>query len=250
MEQAGYSMGPVVGEGSYGKVCACIKGSEAFAVKIVSKKTCNSKFLQSELSCMAELKHENIVGLHEVVETETAFYIVMDLAEEGDLLEKVMNNGLSAEEAKKAFNGVVSAIQYSHELNIAHRDIKLENILITKSGEVKVADFGFSCKVEGLCQTTCGSKAFAAPEILQGQSYDAKKADVWSKGVALYAMVSGSLSFESSNVRSMVEQQLTKNISFPKEINSECKKLIQSMLESDVSKRATLSQIMESEYLN
>lgn len=251
MEQAGYSLGPVVGEGSSGKVRACKLGSVSMAVKIISKKQ-NKHFTEREVDIMSTLHHENIIQIHEVVETSSDICIVMELAENGDLLDKVMNTGLSTEEVKKAFSELVSAVKYCHEQNIVHRDLKLENILISKSGQVKVADFGFSRTVEDLAQTSCGSKSYASPELLQGQTYDAKKADIWSLGVVLYAMVCGSLPFDDSNVRRMVEQQLTKSIPFPKniQVDSDCKELICTMLEPDVTKRATLNQLLVSDYLN
>lgn len=87
------------------------------------------------------------------------------------------------------------AISYLHENKIAHRDIKLVNILKFKGNDIKLADFGLSSFYENVLNTSCGSPCFAAPEVLQSKEYDPKCADVWALGVVFYSLIEGSLPF-------------------------------------------------------
>ncbi|PRD20438.1 UNVERIFIED_CONTAM: Tssk1b, partial [Trichonephila clavipes] len=125
---------------------------------------------------------------------------------------------LSEPESRYFFRQIVSAINYLHNLEIAHRDVKCENIMLTMDAEIKLIDFGF-CKRSGhsdrLSNTFCGSTAYAAPEVLQGVPYDPFMYDIWSLGCVLYVMVTGNMPFDESNVMKMVEDQLNKAISYP-----------------------------------
>ena len=228
------SLGPVIAEGSYGKIRAGSYAGKSVAVKVIAKASTESKFLPRELEAMMNLKNENIIEVYEVIETSKEVYIVMEMAT-GDLLEQIMEQGpLSEAEAKKIFSAVVKAIEYCHSKNVAHRDLKLENILLNASGEAKVTDFGF-CSSADLSSTFCGSMVYAAPEIMQAVSYEPIKADMYSLGVILYALVCGKLPI---------------NMSFPASVSAECQKLIEQLLECNVEKRATVAEVLSSAFLN
>lgn len=127
---------------------------------------------------MKLVQHPNVVRLYEVIDTATKLYLVLELGDGGDLYEYIMRHetGLPERVAKEYFSQIVRAISYCHQLHVVHRDLKPENVVFfKKQGIVKLTDFGFSNKFYPgqKLETSCGSLAYSAPEILLGDSYDA-----------------------------------------------------------------------------
>ncbi|KAJ8308929.1 hypothetical protein KUTeg_013811 [Tegillarca granosa] len=250
LQNKGYTLGQVIGEGSYGKIRLAKIGQRSVAIKQLKKSNGMKDFIAREIKTMLSLNHENIIKVYDVIETKKNIAIVMELAEGGDLLEKVMKNTLSMEDTKRIFREIVTALAHCHSQNIVHRDLKLENVLLGKDGKVKLADFGFARKIENaqLSNTFCGSASYCPPEILQKKAYNAFAVDVWSMGVILYAMVNGGFPFEASNIHQMVECQLIKEMPVSKVTDSQCLAIIERMLEPEVEKRATIEEIMNSQF--
>ena len=198
-----------LGSGSYSKVKKAINAHANFeevAVKIVDRlrapKDYQEKFLPRELSIWARLRHPNLVALLDYFEDSLRVYMVLEYANGGDALKYIQKTGaLSEDQSRVWINQIGDAVRYLHDQNIAHRDLKLENLLLVERGKkIKLCDFGFVkdvCKSD-LSQTFCGSKAYAAPEILKGRSYDPKKGDVWAMGVILYIFVTGKMPFDET----------------------------------------------------
>lgn len=134
---------------------------------------------------MKLVQHPNVVRLYEVIDTNTKLYLILELGDGGDLYDYIMRHegrGLDEETARNYFRQIVRAIDYCHRLHVVHRDLKPENVVFFETlGVVKLTDFGFSnrfCPGQKL-ETSCGSLAYSAPEILLGDSYDAPAVGEW-----------------------------------------------------------------------
>lgn len=127
---------------------------------------------------MRLVQHPNVVRLYEVIDTPTTLYLVMELAEGGDLYDYILRHegGVAESTAKRHFAQIVRAVAYCHQLHVVHRDLKPENVVFfPQQGAVKLTDFGFSNLFQPgtMLATSCGSLAYSAPEILLGEEYDA-----------------------------------------------------------------------------
>lgn len=268
LTERGYYLGQKIGEGCYSEVMLVerTKDSRTFAAKIIKTNTISKdylhKFLTRELKAAVRIDHEYCIGVHEIIQTGDLIFLIMDYAERGDLLDYVKTNGpLQEFEAKRYFQQLSEAVQYLHEEEIAHRDLKCENILIHRNRKIAVSDFGFARSMtdvgqgsHSLSSTFCGSAAYASPELLQGFPYNPKANDVWSLGCILFIMVCGTMPFDDGNITKMVHTQLSGNIKFPTSVASKvrpmCKHLIRQMLEGDPEKRLSISQVLCSAWLN
>ncbi|XP_068767239.1 testis-specific serine/threonine-protein kinase 2-like [Struthio camelus] len=262
----GYIVGVTLGEGSYGKVKAAYSDrlESNVAIKIIDKtKTPQDfleKFLPREIAALKRMNHPSIVKTYEIFETFAGkVYIIMELGEKGDLLDYIKITGAMKEDvAQRKFQQLASAIRYCHDMDLAHRDLKCENILLDKDLNIKLSDFGFSKPLTRdengkiiLSKTFCGSAAYAAPEVLQGIPCNPKICDIWSLGVILYIMVCALMPFDDSNIRKMVWIQKQHRIHFPKSrhLSLKCKDLIYRMLHPDVSRRLCIDEVLSHPWL-
>ena len=135
-------------------------------------------FFHLQVRCMKLVQHPNVVRLYEVIDTQTKLYLILELGDGGDLYDYIMRHdgGLGEDMAREYFRQIVRAISYCHRLHVVHRDLKPENVVFfERLGMVKLTDFGFSNRFNPgqKLETSCGSLAYSAPEILLGDSYDA-----------------------------------------------------------------------------
>lgn len=144
-------------------------------------------------------------------------------------------------------------------MEIAHRDMKCENVLLTSNHNVKLADFGFARYVIDnrgkriLSDTYCGSLSYAAPEILRASPYNPKMADVWSLGVILYILLNKAMPFDDTDIKSLYEQQTNRKWKFRSKVagslSEHVKKLVTHLLEPDPHKRWKLTQVINSDWI-
>ncbi|XP_055931963.1 testis-specific serine/threonine-protein kinase 3-like [Argiope bruennichi] len=248
-----------LGDGNYGKVKRATHRGKDLAVKIINRDAMPSelaeKFLSREIEILRKVQHKNIVHVYRIFDYPRKVYIFMEFVERGNLYDFLKEKiQLSESESRYIFRQIVSAIKYLHYSDIAHRDIKCENVMLTNNAEVKLIDFGFCRRVgnyDELSCTFCGSTAYAAPEVLQGIPYDPFKYDIWSLGCVLYVMATGTMPFNDMNVTKMVEDQLNKVISYPRYCQlTQCfLTLMDRMLEPDVLLRATILHVERSLWL-
>uniref|UniRef100_A0A8K9USK3 non-specific serine/threonine protein kinase n=1 Tax=Oncorhynchus mykiss TaxID=8022 RepID=A0A8K9USK3_ONCMY len=202
---------------------------------------------------MKILNHPNIVKLFEVIETEKTLYLVMEYASGGEVFDYLVAHGrMKEKEARAKFRQIVSAVQYCHQKKIVHRDLKAENLLLDADMNIKIADFGFSNEftMGSKLDTFCGSPPYAAPELFQGKKYDGPEVDVWSLGVILYTLVSGSLPFDGQNLKELRERVVRGKYRIPFYMSTDCENLLKRFLVLNPSKRGTLEQIMKDRWIN
>ncbi|KAM4018334.1 serine/threonine-protein kinase MARK2 isoform 8-T8 [Anomaloglossus baeobatrachus] len=253
-----YRLLKTIGKGNFAKVKLArhvLTGKEV-AVKIIDKTQLNSSSLQKlfrEVRIMKVLNHPNIVKLFEVIETEKTLYLVMEYASGGEVFDYLVAHGrMKEKEARAKFRQIVSAVQYCHQKFIVHRDLKAENLLLDSDMNIKIADFGFSNEFTfgNKLDTFCGSPPYAAPELFQGKKYDGPEVDVWSLGVILYTLVSGSLPFDGQNLKELRERVLRGKYRIPFYMSTDCENLLKKFLILNPSKRGTLEQIMRDRWMN
>ncbi|XP_026134760.1 MAP/microtubule affinity-regulating kinase 3-like isoform X3 [Carassius auratus] len=253
-----YRLLKTIGKGNFAKVKLArhiLTGSEV-AIKIIDKTQLNPTSLQKlsrEVTIMKNLNHPNIVKLFEVIETEKTLFLVMEYASGGEVFDYLVAHGrMKEKEARAKFRQIVSAVQYCHQKHIVHRDLKAENLLLDADMNIKIADFGFSNEfmVGNKLDTFCGSPPYAAPELFQGKKYDGPEVDVWSLGVILYTLVSGSLPFDGQNLKELRERVLRGKYRIPFYMSTDCENLLKRFLVLNPAKRGTLEQIMKERWIN
>ena len=192
-----------LGEGTQGKVKLCLdtETGEKVAIKIIKKSLFDTKKdfkrkIMREIALMRFLDHPHLIKLKEVFESTNHLYMILEYAENGELYDYLVARGLlKPDTAMKFFRQIIYAIEFLHQNSICHRDLKPENILLDANDNVKIADFGFARWIENSMSavTSCGSPHYAAPEVIRGNPYDGRKADIWSCGVILYALIAVSI---------------------------------------------------------
>ncbi|XP_076022157.1 MAP/microtubule affinity-regulating kinase 3a isoform X9 [Genypterus blacodes] len=253
-----YRLLKTIGKGNFAKVKLArhiLTGREV-AIKIIDKTQLNPNSLQKlfrEVRIMKILNHPNIVKLFEVIETERTLYLIMEYASGGEVFDYLVAHGrMKEKEARAKFRQIVSAVQYCHQKHIVHRDLKAENLLLDADMNIKIADFGFSNEftMGNKLDTFCGSPPYAAPELFQGKKYDGPEVDVWSLGVILYTLVSGSLPFDGQNLKELRERVLRGKYRIPFYMSTDCENLLKRFLVLNPAKRGTLEQIMKDRWIN
>ena len=173
--------------------------------------------------------------------------MILEYIEHGDLFTFINSRGrLSEEVAVYFFRQMMSAITYCHSFNICHRDLKPENILISNDFRLKIADFGMAALHQTETHrltTACGSPHYAAPELLRNKQYRGDKADIWSMGVILYAMLAATLPFDHPDLRVMMSNVKRGEYVMPKGISPEAEDLIRRMLQVNPDRRVSLKDI-------
>ncbi|XP_062034516.1 testis-specific serine/threonine-protein kinase 3-like [Lepus europaeus] len=200
--QLGLQLLSVLGQGSYSTVLLARQPSSQrqVAVKLFredARQPFSNRRVQQEASIMQLLRHPNIVELLEVGCVGHYHCLVMELVDGGDLYQHMLSRGsLPEPEVVVMFDQILAAVSYCHAQRVAHRDLKLENLLLD-SQHIKLADFGLSSHLpEGeLVQGFCGTLEYSAPEVSQPEPYNAFASDMWSLGVILFAMLAGTLPF-------------------------------------------------------
>ncbi|KAK1221087.1 serine/threonine-protein kinase gin4 [Marasmius sp. AFHP31] len=258
-----WKMGRTIGKGSSGRVKLArhAKTGQMAAVKIVSKSFLLSLTesldhaaseaeykelsLQREIIVMKLIEHPNVMRLYDVWDLPDEIYLILEYVQGGELFDYLCEKGrLPIPEALSYFQQIIHAVDYCHRFNIAHRDLKPENILLDAELNVKIADFGMAIfQSDSMLRTSCGSPHYAAPEVVSGGAYDGTKADIWSCGIILHALLVGRLPFDDEDCGILLHKVGEGKFDMPRDIPPLAQDLLRRMLTKDVKRRITMSQI-------
>ncbi|KAE8149286.1 hypothetical protein BDV25DRAFT_4208 [Aspergillus avenaceus] len=265
-----WALGKTLGAGSMGKVKVGknLETGEQVAVKIVPRQSAEetrgsrdaeradrSKEIRTarEAAIVSLVNHPYICGMRDVVRTSHHWYMLFELVNGGQMLDYIISHGkLKEKQARKFARQIAGALDYCHRNSIVHRDLKIENILISKTGDIKIIDFGLSnlFSPRSLLKTFCGSLYFAAPELLQARQYTGPEVDVWSFGIVLYVLVCGKVPFDDQSMPKLHAKIKQGVFEFPQGLSAECRSIISRMLVTDPKQRASLAEIMNHPWMN
>ncbi|GAU95098.1 hypothetical protein RvY_06775 [Ramazzottius varieornatus] len=246
-----YRLEKTLGKGQTGLVklgVHCVT-SKKVAIKIINKEKLSESVLtkvEREIAIMKLIEHPHVLALYEVYENRKYLYLILEHVGGGELFDYLVKKGrLTPKEARKFFRQIISALDFCHSHGICHRDLKPENLLLDDKTNIRIADFGMaSLQMNGsMLETSCGSPHYASPEVIRGERYDGRKADVWSCGVILYALLVGALPFDDDNLRNLLEKVKKGVFHIPHFVPPECQNLLRGMVEVDPNKRLTISTI-------
>ena len=246
-----YEMVAEVGSGSFSSVWKTRnkETGTVMATKIINKRCEAARFMiQNEYTALRILKHPNIVQLYSTYEDDQNVYMVLEYVAGVNVTERLEKQGrFRRVDACKVFRGVLSAVEYMHELGFAHRDLKGDNIMLDSRGNAKLIDFGFCGRVsfvKGEKAEIVGSKAFKAPELLveggEESVGDRRKADVWSLGCVLYEMLLRRHPFVEG--RLMVDLVLNAEFVLPTYLTPSAREMLSALLMLNPEERLTCTQ--------
>ncbi|KAF7986947.1 hypothetical protein HWV62_12763 [Athelia sp. TMB] len=193
------------------------------------------------------LHHPYICGMREMIIHQHHYYMVFEYVNGGQMLDYIISHGRLRERvARKFARQIGSALDYCHRNNVVHRDLKIENILISQTGNIKIIDFGLSNLYDPVSHlsTFCGSLYFAAPELLNAKVYTGPEVDVWSFGVVLYVLVCGKVPFDDQSMPALHAKIKRGLVEYPVWLSTECKHLLGRMLVTNPTARATLHEVI------
>ncbi|OEL38530.1 SNF1-related protein kinase catalytic subunit alpha KIN11, partial [Dichanthelium oligosanthes] len=256
-----YELLSLRGQGSFAEVWEArhLRTGLRVAIKIIlchaNATTKNNKDdVEREIRVMRLLRHHpHVVRFHEAIVAGDHTYIVMELAESGELYDHVaIRERLPEAQARRIFQQLVAGVAYCHRNMVVHRDLKMENVMLDAEGNVKIVDFGFSklFRYTQLQSESCGSPQYAAPELLDGREYLGPEVDVWSCGVILYGMLCGGLPFDGADI-----SDLPRNIRrgeyhrLPSWVSDDARDLISSIFIVRPQKRASMSEVRAHRWL-
>ncbi|CAK1552015.1 unnamed protein product [Leptosia nina] len=249
-----------LGKGGFAHVyrARCRKTGLFVAIKMIDKALMARAGMigrvRQEVTIHSRLKHPAILELYTFFEDAHYVYLVLELAHNGELAKhfKLGTRGLSEQAAADIFRQVVSGVLYLHTHNIIHRDLSLNNLLLTKDLTAKIADFGLATQLNGPDEkhvTMCGTPNYISPEVASRELHGLP-ADVWGLGCMLYTLLVGSPPFHTQHVKTTLNKVIKADYTIPHELSFQAQDLLQRLLCKDPSKRITLKCIMEHPFLN
>ena len=261
-----YEIGKVIGKGAYAtvKICKNKITQEKFAMKIYEKKILNDnikkKCILREIEILKKLNHPNIVKLYDTIISDKNILLIQELVNGislRDFYNKEIRNQKNISEKKYKiltiiFKQIFSAFDYIHKKNIFHRDIKLENILLTKNYEIKIIDFGFGLynPRNYLQKFFCGTPNYMAPEIIMKKEYDCQKADMWSLGILLYKLFCADFPFKGKDEKDLYRHIIKGKYKIKEYVPDLIKIIIDKILRPKPYQRINCDQILQSHWFN
>ncbi|XP_076448462.1 uncharacterized protein LOC143285126 [Babylonia areolata] len=251
----------VIGKGSYGEVWLAKhkKDKKQYVLKRINLQKASKRERSSaeqEARLLQKLKHPNIVSYKQSFETaEGMLYIAMQYCEGGDLYTKLKEQKgqlLEERQVVEWFVQIAMALQYMHERNILHRDLKTQNIFLTKSKIIKVGDLGIARVLDGatdMATTLIGTPYYMSPELFSNKPYN-HKSDVWALGCCVYEMTTLKHAFNAKDMNSLVYKILRGKVpAMPRQYGQELHILMRGMLHQDPEKRPSVNRLLRDPYI-
>ena len=260
-----YTLGKTLGEGTYGKVKLAThnESGKKYAVKEVAKKKMSHMQMFQQMKEIEVLKmsqHPNIIKLVDLFENGISYHIVLEYMTGGDLYAyfQAFEFNLSEKRVCEIIYQILQGLQYLHSYGIVHRDLKLENVMMTNktSGAVpKLVDFGLSKMIgpSELAQEPFGTLGYVAPEILESKLYTSQ-CDLWSIGCITHALICGTLPFDDPDRDELIRITCCAPFEFTdpvwRKISASCKDLVHSLLAKNPEERISLDAAMAHEWFS
>ncbi|CAB4253231.1 similar to Saccharomyces cerevisiae YPL141C FRK1 Putative protein kinase [Maudiozyma barnettii] len=269
-----YLIGATLGEGEFGKVKMAwtrpAKGSNDVSKQVAIKLIRRSSIIQNsereikvyrEINALKHLTHPNIIGLEEVLQNSKYVGIVLEYASGGEFYKYIQKKRrLDEQRACKIFVELISGVTYMHSKGLVHRDLKLENLLLDSNENLLITDFGFVNEFRRdheLMRTSCGSPCYAAPElVVTTKPYMGRKADIWSCGIILFAMLAGYLPWDDDpsnpkgdDIPKLYHYITRTKLKFPSYVSAVPRDLLRKILVPDPKKRTDMTDIIQHPWL-
>ncbi|EAS01448.2 Serine/Threonine kinase domain protein (macronuclear) [Tetrahymena thermophila SB210] len=256
-----YTLGPVIGTGSYATVKLGVDkvNNIKVAVKLYEKFKLfdpqKKKNVQREIQILQKLDHSHCIKLFKTIDTPKHINLVMEYVGSSSLhsyLKLHTGRKLPENEAKRIFKQLILGLEYLHSKNVVHRDIKLENILLDKQNNVKIIDFGFSIIIppEKKLSIFCGTPSYMAPEIVAKKEYYGQPVDIWAAGILLYVMLCGTFPFRGIDDKTLFKEIQRGEAKFPPHVSTGAKYLIQKILNTNNNERINATSILKDTWLS
>ncbi|XP_016311677.1 serine/threonine-protein kinase Nek1-like isoform X3 [Sinocyclocheilus anshuiensis] len=249
-----------IGEGSFGKAILVKSRTDSrqYVIKEIGISRMSNRERQEsrrEVAVLANMSHPNIVQYKESFEESGCLYIVMDYCEGGDLFKKINNQRgtlFSEEQILDWFVQICLALKHVHDRKILHRDIKSQNIFLTKDGTIQLGDFGIARVLNStveLARTCIGTPYYLSPEICENKPYN-NKSDIWALGCVLYEMCTLKHAFEAGNMKNLVLKIIRG--SYPPvtvHYSQDLRSLLDQLFKRNPRERPSVSAILDKPFL-
>jgi serine/threonine protein kinase len=258
-----YQLGKPIGQGAYAMVYQCVHKAtmKKYAIKIYQKAKLNDsmkrKAVQREIMALKKIDHPHIIRMLDLIETSKQICIVTDYISGSSLHHYVKhqcpNRQVKEETCRRFFKQIAEAFEYLHSRGVAHRDLKLDNVLIEeKTNMIKIIDFGFAafCQDGQKQKIFCGTPSYMAPELVRRAEYDGRQVDMWALGVLLYAMLAGSFPFRGQSEKELYAKIQRCNVQYPPRISREAEQVIGQLLEVETRRRMRASDLLKSSWIS
>lgn len=247
-----FDIGKPLGKGKFGNVYLAREKSTKYivALKVLFKsqlqKAGVEHQLRREIEIQAHLRHPNILRLFGYFHDKTRVYLILEYAPRGELYKELKRQNRFSESTCATYMTQLSnALKYCHNKKVIHRDIKPENLLVGLTGDVKIADFGWSVHAPSSRRTTlCGTLDYLPPEMIEGRYHD-EKVDLWSLGILCYEFLVGNPPFEAETNTETYRRITKVDLHFPSYCSVGAKDVVRKLLQHDPFKRLSLEGILE-----
>ncbi|KAG7386041.1 hypothetical protein PHYPSEUDO_000709 [Phytophthora pseudosyringae] len=247
-----FEIGKPLGKGKFGNVYLAREKQSKYvvALKVLNKqqlmKSSMEHQLRREIEIQSHLRHKSILRLYGYFYDSKRVYLIIEFAPQGELYKKLMRAGRFSEKQSALYvQEMARALIYMHSKHVIHRDIKPENLLVGFSGELKIADFGWSVHAPSSRRTTlCGTLDYLPPEMIENKPHD-EKVDVWTLGILMYEFLTGAPPFETENTKETYRRIAHVDLKFPSYVSSEARDLLLKILRHDPQQRIPLARVLE-----